>query len=166
MTIPPSSERKLHPTTSTPAEAFGNGQRAGNPLTDRSPRRRILVVDDERSILRTTRRVLEANHDVVTTEDAREALSLIAAGENFDLVLSDVAMPHLSGKGLYEAALAMNPGLASRFVFVTGGTPDPDLVKFLASVSNERIAKPYRIEQLLDVTRRSLETHYREAPQP
>jgi DNA-binding NtrC family response regulator len=122
-------------------------------------------VDDERSVLSTTRRMLEADHDVVTIEHARDALSLIAAGENFDLVLSDVVMPHVSGKGLYEAALALNPGLASRFVFVTGGTTAPDLVTFLASVSDERLAKPYRIEQLLDVARRRLETHHREAPQ-
>jgi len=58
---------------------------------------RILVVDDEPAILQTLRDLFEAGgHHVRTGRDGLEALA-IARQEPFDLVLSDISMPRMSG---------------------------------------------------------------------
>jgi CheY-like chemotaxis protein len=55
---------------------------------------RILVVDDDPAVGRLTAGMLEgAGHQAVTVADPESALQHLSAGEQFDLVLSDVIMP-------------------------------------------------------------------------
>ncbi len=52
------------------------------------------------------------------------ALKRIAAGERFDVVVSDGRMPELDGVAFFLGALPFWPGLADRIVFLSGGLPD------------------------------------------
>ncbi len=64
---------------------------------------RVLLVDDDPAVLTTTRRVLEkGGHDVVACGSGREALALLASGE-FDVMLSDIEMPGITGLKLLRA---------------------------------------------------------------
>ena len=69
---------------------------------------RILVVDDERMVLEVTRRGLELlGYAVSAYDDSREALAAFRAEpEAFDLVISDMTMPYLTGLELTRAILA------------------------------------------------------------
>ena len=64
---------------------------------------RVLLVDDEEQLRRASARVLSAEgFEVVQAEDGREALGHLERGE-FDVVVSDVMMPHMSGLDLLRA---------------------------------------------------------------
>ncbi len=79
---------------------------------------RVLVVDDEPDIRSLIVRVLEADRFVVTsTGDGREALALINK-QNFDLIVTDVRMPHVSGIDVLRAVKKVSP--STEVVIITG----------------------------------------------
>ena len=118
-------------------------------------RARILVIDDEPSLLRIIARVLR-DHDVVCVERAGAALDLLNAGERFDLILSDITMPSMSGIEFYERLVTSRPADAERVVFLSGGAITSRSVAFLESVPNARLEKPFDIHSLLDVVHQQL----------
>jgi len=126
------------------------------PATLPTRRGRILVVDDETMILRTIGRVLK-HHSVVCSSSVPEALDYIATGEPFDVILSDVMMPHISGIQFYETLLGRSPDLARRIVFLTGGALTSKTEDFLRSVNNHRIEKPFSNKDLVDVVGKLVE---------
>lgn len=86
----------------------------------------ILVVDDERSIRRAMRAILErAGFAVEEAASAFEALSYVGEGKPVDAVVSDVLMPELSGLEFYDRLMELAPRLANRVVFLTGAARDP-----------------------------------------
>jgi CheY-like chemotaxis protein len=105
-------------------------------------RGRVLVVDDEPSICKALRRALR-EHDVVTCTSAREALERIRLGERFDVVLTDLVMPEMTGMELHANLLALAPDQAERIVLVTGGAFTQAAREFLTIVPNARIEKPF-----------------------
>jgi PAS domain S-box-containing protein len=120
-------------------------------------RGRILVVDDEDMILRSIKRILEdEDHDVVCVENVRSALELIESGERFDVILSDMMMPNMTGVEFYEALLSQKPDLARRVVFISGGAISAKVDAFLKSVPNPRIEKPFKIATLRTVIQQFL----------
>jgi PAS domain S-box-containing protein len=123
------------------------------PLPSMGSRRaRVLVVDDEPGVANTLRAMLETHHEVKSVENGRDALKILLADEDFDIVFCDLVMPELSGIDLYYALELNRPQKAARVIFMTGGVFTPEAEQFLAQVKNRRIEKPFslaRIEQLL-----------------
>jgi signal transduction histidine kinase len=118
---------------------------------------RILAIDDEGMLLRAIQRVLkDEDHDVVCTESAREAVSMIESGERFDIILCDLMMPTMTGIEFYETLLAQNPDLARRVVFMSGGAVTAKVDAFLVSVPNRRLEKPFKIAVLRDTIQQLL----------
>lgn len=119
-------------------------------------RGRILVVDDDAMVHRTIGRLLR-EHDLVCTDDAREVVARIDRGERFDLILSDLMMPIMTGIELYEQLIARDPEQARRVVFVTGGALTTAQVnEFLRSVSNVTIEKPFGMPEIQSLVSRML----------
>ena len=114
-----------------------------------APARRasVLVVDDEPALGSSIRRALR-HHDVTAVLTAKDALALLAAGRTFDVVLSDLMMPGMSGMQLYEAIGRLHPEMARKVVFLTGGAFTPEANAFLDRVDNQRIDKPFDSEVL------------------
>ena len=126
------------------------------PAEQRPPLRgRILIIDDEEMVLRSLTRILR-EHDVQGAASAGEALGWIDAGQEFDLILTDLMMPTMTGMEFYEKLLARHPRLASRVVFMTGGTMAPAADAFLQSVRNRRVGKPFEIAFLQKTVRELL----------
>jgi signal transduction histidine kinase len=134
-----------------PEEAAPRGaERAPRARTCR--KLRILIVDDEPSIRRSTCRVLgHVGHTAVAAASGAEALRILADDSAFDLILSDLHMADISGQGLHERLMKSHPRLAARMVFMTGGAVLSGPRNFLDGVPNPRIEKPFQIEDLMDV---------------
>lgn len=112
---------------------------------------RVLVVDDELTLLRNIERSLTKYHDVVAVERAAEALELIAAGERFDAIVCDLMMPEMTGMQLFGELQRIAPDQAERTIFITGGAFSTAAREFLERVPNPRLEKPFEIRQLRTV---------------
>jgi CheY-like chemotaxis protein len=113
----------------------------------------VLVVDDEPDVCAAMRRVL-GQHEVIVAGDGQTALELLATGKVFDVVLSDLMMPNMSGMALFKTIVELYPAVAPRVVFITGGAFTAEAHAFLDAVSNERMAKPFNSEELRKLIRR------------
>ena len=91
------------------------------PAGETNPRRRlrVLLVDDQVLVLRATAGMLR-ELDVVPASSAAEALGRLAEGSHFDVVVSDVSMPNMSGPELYVRVRERYPQLAERFLLLSG----------------------------------------------
>ncbi len=119
-------------------------------------RRRILVVDDEDSIQKLLRGVLEMDgHDVIVATNGREALDIVQRG-GIDLIVTDMKMPVMGGAELYTNLRDGNNPLASRVIFITGDTVAPDTRRFLQSVDNAVLAKPFRLRDVREAVSAAL----------
>jgi PAS domain S-box-containing protein len=114
---------------------------------------RVLVVDDEPWIGIAVRRVLQ-DHEVTVLTRAQDAVDLLAAGNEFDVILSDLMMPGMSGMDFYGVLARQHPEMASRIVFVTGGSFTPESSHFLETIANERLEKPIDLRQLRELVQR------------
>ena len=87
--------------------------------------KKILLIDDNRTILKAMEKLLTNDgHEVFTSSDGREAIR-IAAAEQPDLIISDVDMPEMDG-GEVAAKLKESPKTKHIMVifFTTLVTPD------------------------------------------
>jgi len=117
----------------------------------RRPRARILIIDDERSIARVLATALSA-HDVTIAGSGHDGRTLALTG-SFDCILSDIAMPDVTGPELYEVLRADGRGIEARMVFMTGGAFAPRAADFLERVPNLCIEKPFpfaRVEEAVN----------------
>jgi len=112
------------------------------------PRRRVLVVDDERLVGEAIARALSEDNDVEVVTDAQHALARIAEGQRYDVMLCDLMMPVMTGMDLYAEIVKVAPKLAGRLVFMTGGAFTPRARAFLESVVNPCLEKPIDTSRL------------------
>jgi len=115
---------------------------------------RVLVADDEPLVGAALRRALAA-HDVTVVGGGLAAVDAIQRGEPFDVVICDVMMPDLSGPRVYEAVRRTHPGLLSRFLFITGGVIHEGCRRFLASLPNQVLHKPFDLCTVREQVRRA-----------
>jgi CheY-like chemotaxis protein len=89
---------------------------------------RILVVDDDPLAGEMTAAVLEdGGHEVVTVENGIEAVETLGEDAAFDMVVSDMHMPLVSGIDLYRNL--RDNGMRIPFLLLTGDAPGPLLAK-------------------------------------
>ncbi len=83
----------------------------------------ILVVDDEQCIRDFLCLALCNQANVTEASDGREALDKVQQN-HFDLIISDIQMPHLNGLDLYQKLQAIDPEITNKFIFCTGYVTD------------------------------------------
>ncbi|MBN2800969.1 MAG: response regulator [Deltaproteobacteria bacterium] len=133
----------------------------GDPAPQRAPRarggERILLVEDEPRVARLIRRVLEgAGYRVQTAASGHEALALDAGGDlRFDLLLTDVIMPGMSGPELASALAVRRPGM--RVLFASGYTNDALMRRGTLDEGVALLQKPFSTAQLSEAVRASLD---------
>ncbi|MFO8072644.1 MAG: response regulator [Polyangia bacterium] len=134
--IPAADARRRSPIPRSP--------RAAAP----SRRGTILVVDSEEAVIRSTRRVLEGEHDVLAARSSEEALRMLEANPELDVLLLDALLPQAGGMDLRDQIASKRPDLAGRIVLVGPGPAIAERVAHPDGVANETIAKPIDIEAL------------------
>ncbi|MGH7700188.1 MAG: response regulator [Gemmatimonadales bacterium] len=122
---------------------------AGPPPT--LPKLRILVVDDDAVNRQAMELLLRRDgHEVVAVENGLEAIERLGPRERpFDVVITDLQMPRLGGRALYEQLLEERPDLARRFVFVTGDQARAETRLFLEQCGQPSVLKPYDLSDLI-----------------
>ena len=111
----------------------------------------ILIVEDEPDTRELLDFTLRWNgHHVDTARDGREALERLA-GHSYDVILSNLNMPEMSGEDLYRRIEHGWPHLATRVVFVTAARPDTSFRAQYGGRPVPVLTKPYTPERLLQV---------------
>ena len=108
---------------------------------------KILIVDDDEPYCKSIKRCLAfEKYDCVTTNSAKDALKLIEENE-FDLLISDVMMPDISGIQLLLQVKAKHPDLA---VVMISGMDNKDIfIRCLQAGAYGYLIKPFSESQLL-----------------
>jgi CheY-like chemotaxis protein len=128
-------------------------------------RPRLLIVDDEQAVTMLLRHALAGEaYDVTAVASGREALTALQQ-QKFDLILCDLMMPEMTGEDVYLEATRVQPELASRFVFLTGGAFTPRGRQFIASVDAPVLEKPFEVGPLRALLRERLGERAAEAAQ-
>ncbi|MGH2979119.1 MAG: PAS domain-containing protein, partial [Solirubrobacterales bacterium] len=125
--------------------------RAGQDIP--SGARRVLLVDDEEPVRRIASRILARHgYDVVAPATPEEALAMVSAatGGEFDLLVTDIVMPQMSGPDLVARARESRPGL--KVLFMSGYSDRA------GEVAGEAVflSKPFDEQALLDKVREAL----------
>jgi len=116
------------------------------------PRRyTVMMVDDERPILRAFKRLLSRSYDVTTTESIDGMEAILESGERFDLVLCDLMMPRRSIVGAFDDLREQFPWLEERLVICTGGGFSDDARKFVGEKGLRLLEKPFTPEEFESV---------------
>jgi PAS domain S-box-containing protein len=106
-------------------------------------RRKALVVDDEPDIADTIRELLEREGFAVTVASDGGAALMALDHDDFDVVLSDLRMPGVSGPEMYARLGEIRPHLLSRIAFVTGDTLGSSMDAFLRESGRPVLEKPF-----------------------
>ena len=142
----PASTARLPPKSVPPRSPSPPPQKRGH----------ILIVDDEISVSRTLRALLQNEHEVAVASGGAQALTAIAEAPaaGFDVIMCDLMMPGMSGMELYERIRHEYPGIETRVVFMTGGVSMDRAREFLATTVNLTFEKPFDFERLRRTLRR------------
>ena len=119
---------------------------------------RILIVEDSPTQAEQLRWILaSAGYDVEKASNAQAALSVLE-DRHFDLLLSDILMPGMSGYELCRL-VKQDPSTRSVPVILLTSLSDPlDVIRGLESGADNFVTKPYEVEHLLTRIERVLES--------
>jgi two-component system alkaline phosphatase synthesis response regulator PhoP/two-component system response regulator VicR len=122
-------------------------------------RRKILVVDDERHIVRLVQVNLErAGYQVVSAFDGKEALKKVDS-EQPNLIVLDVMMPHMDG---FEVLKRLRGNAATKnipVIMLTAKAQDADVFRGWASGVDCYLTKPFNPMELLTFVKRIFESY-------
>ena len=108
----------------------------------------VLVVEDEGPLREALTEVLQGlGHRVVGVTTGHEALSRLRE-HAWDLVMLDLRLPDVDGQAVWERALAPDPRLAGRVVFMTGDIMSAETQGFLDEARRPFLLKPFTMEEV------------------
>lgn len=127
-------------------------------ITDRP---RVLLVDDEESILNSLRRLLRGQpYEVLLATSGAQALEVMAQ-QSIDLVMTDARMPNMDGATLLARIHQLYPTITR--ILLTGYADMPTIIKAINEGKIHRyISKPWNDEEMLLTLRQALAHQYSE----
>jgi CheY-like chemotaxis protein len=116
----------------------------------------ILYLDDEQPLVVLMKRMLEhVGHRVTASSSSEQALAAFAAAPaDFDLVITDMSMPGMSGLEFAQQVLAIRPD--ALVVIATGHVQEKDVARARASGVHEVIEKPATVDEMARTVSRLL----------
>jgi CheY-like chemotaxis protein len=111
----------------------------------------VLVVDDEPDMREIAKHTLEYyGYQVITAKDGVDALAVFGRSEHhFDLVLTDLSMPHLDGPALIRVIQRMNPRV--KIIAMTGMLDETGSGLMDIGDAISQLEKPFTAEKLLKI---------------
>lgn len=141
-------------TPAVPGTTFSSRTREGRAI-------RILVIEDEPHVAQVIDEALAAQgHEIVRAADAGEAERCLASGI-VDGITLDLRIPGQDGLDWLSTLFAARPELARRTLVVTGTALSPAECLRVASCGASFLAKPFRIEDLVELLAKKLSPIHR-----
>ncbi len=107
--------------------------------------KRVLVIDDEDTILQMINAALTMNgYKVDVARDGESALRRLGQ-YHYDLALCDWKMPGLNGQQVYERLHASDPEMSRRLIFITGDVVNEKTQEFLSTQHKVCLSKPFTL---------------------
>jgi response regulator RpfG family c-di-GMP phosphodiesterase len=122
------------------------------PASEPTERLRVLLVDDNASVLRFLASAFSSNNCQVTTASTAEQALEQLGDDPFDLVVSDIKMPGLSGLDLLRAVKGKLP--STPVVLITGVPSVNSAVFGLRHGAYDYLPKPFSVTEVKDLIRR------------
>ncbi len=118
---------------------------------------RILIIDDDYPVRGVLQLTLEhLGYKVSVASSGLDGLGKYKMPGDFDLVLLDMVMPHMSGEEVYGKLRQVDPN--ARVVLISGYTTEASIKNVLSNGGKGFIAKPFTIEVLAKTVREVLDT--------
>lgn len=101
-------------------------------------------------LAKAIRRML-SGHEVILVSSGRDACAKIEAGERFDVILTDLMMPGMTGMDLHSEIGKLAPEQVTRMIFMTGGAFTTEARTFFDAVGCPTLEKPFDKAGLLAI---------------
>ncbi|MCP4158012.1 MAG: HDOD domain-containing protein [bacterium] len=134
-----------------PEEADVCAGATGEEAAEEEVRGKVLIVDDEAYLVDLMKEILlnEGNFEITATTDGREALKM--PNTDFDLIISDIRMPEISGIEIYNYFKGKN--MQTKVMMVTADPFSEDVANFLKKNDIDYLRKPF---ELMEFKKRAL----------
>lgn len=117
---------------------------------------RLLIVDDEESVLQALRRLFHRQYDVVTHTSGAAALEQLQ-NERFDVIISDMRMPQMTGAELLKSCFELYPQMIR--ILLTGYSDLESAIKAVNEGNIYRyVSKPWDNDQLRELIAEAIDT--------
>jgi two-component system, NtrC family, response regulator PilR len=125
---------------------------------------RILLVDDEESVLRTVGMLFRSEgHEVVPVRESEKAAEIIRSPEKFDLLLTDIRMSPIDGMEIIRLARETRPGM--QIVVISAYCSEKTVKQAMQLGCTSYVKKPFKTDEVLGAVRGALEKTGTPAPQ-
>jgi len=111
--------------------------------------RTILVVDDDEGVVRSYRRLLGAQHRLMTARDGREAIEVLQSGPAPDVLVVELDLQGTDGRQLVAWLASHRPDLVARTILATSSGVHASYDDFLNAYAGVVVHKPVRGRELL-----------------
>lgn len=125
-------------------------------MTSDKTRRSVLIVEDEPGIAKICQRTLVAEGFQVEIVNNGEIGLNMWRNKVYDLCISDIRTPRMSGMELFQRLAAECPDALKKFIFTTGDVLSGNVKEFLEKTGRPYLSKPFTPENLRDVVRKTL----------
>ena len=115
-------------------------------MSTASDQHSILIVDDEDIIREFLFEVLHESYSVSTAVDGQDAIDKLKTGR-FDLIITDLKMPKISGEELARFVRQHEP--SSKVIVISGYSTLFSVSQSVDSGANAFLSKPFSIKQLM-----------------
>ena len=117
----------------------------------------VLCVEDDNEVRSyVTGQLASLGYNVISAADAAEALAIVEAGTQFDLLFTDIVMPgNLNGRQLADKIAELRPGL--KVLFTSGNAYGVISLQGHSGFNVQLLTKPYRRAELARMLRRCLD---------
>jgi DNA-binding NtrC family response regulator len=105
----------------------------------------LLIVDDDPTFLEVLAEFFSAEHLCHAAATAEEAIELLDSHE-YDVIVTDISMPGMSGEDLLGFVKAHRPG--TPVLFVTGSTNEERAERLLKKGAFDYLQKPLPLEEI------------------
>lgn len=118
---------------------------------------RILIVEDHPDIQEILSIIIKEDYqgvEIVKAKDGDEAVIVLEAGEDFDLIFMDIMMPGMNGLDVVER-IKKTSGLKTHVVFFTAVT-DQKILQKAKKLGSDVITKPFSMDDIHKILKKYL----------
>jgi len=124
---------------------------SSKPISKPEGKVTVLVIEDEASLRNFVCDALEVEgYTAVSSESADRAVEILK-DRHFNVIVSDMKMPGMSGQNFYTYVQKYHPQLAEKIVFMTGDVLGRETQGFFKITGCRYIEKPFEIDDLMIV---------------